>query len=60
MIPSFLGVPFVSLVPFANLIVCEDATLDAADLRTGMLLREANKMNIPVLSEATLGEILAH
>ncbi len=49
-----LGVPFVSLVPFANLLVCEDSSMETTDFRTAMLLREADRMNIPVLNEATL------
>ncbi|MHC1745101.1 MAG: hypothetical protein AB9873_19020 [Syntrophobacteraceae bacterium] len=54
-----LGVPFASLVPFANLLVCEDAALEATDFRTGMLLNEASRLNIPILSEAALGETLS-
>jgi hypothetical protein len=54
-----LGVPFVSLVPFTNMLVCEDATMDAADFRTAMLLREADRMSIPVLSETLLGQTVA-
>jgi hypothetical protein len=55
-----LGVPFVSLVPFTNMLVCEDRAMEGADFRTAMLLREAHRMSIPVLSEATLGQTLAH
>ncbi len=54
-----IGVPFVSLVPFTNLLVCEDAMLDADDFRTGMLLREANKMSIPVVTDSNLGNASA-
>lgn len=54
-----LGVPFVSLVPFAQMLVCEDGTMEAADFRTAMLLREAHRMSIPVVNEATLGQTLA-
>lgn len=49
-----LGVPFVSLVPFTNLLVCEEASMESSDFRTALLLREAGRMSIPVLSEATL------
>lgn len=53
-----LGVPFVSLVPFADLVICEDAVLDSGDIRTEVLLREACKMNIPVISDRVLSETL--
>ncbi|OPY08117.1 MAG: hypothetical protein A4E68_01426 [Syntrophaceae bacterium PtaB.Bin095] len=52
------GVPLLSLVPFANLLVCEDGVLDDRSLRNGMLLSEAKRMEIPVLSETALSEAL--
>ncbi len=55
-----LGVPFVSLVPFTNMLVCEDDSLESSNFRTAALLREARRMRIPVLSETTLGQTLAH
>jgi hypothetical protein len=54
-----LGVPFVSLVPFTSLLVCDNATLETGDFRTAVLLREARRMSIPVLSESTLDQTLA-
>lgn len=53
-----LGVPCISLVPFINLLVCEDSVLDNADFREGILLCEAQRLNVPVLSEGRLSEIL--
>lgn len=53
-----LGVPLVSLVPFTSLLVCEEASMESSDFRTALLLREAGRMSIPVLSEATLDQAL--
>lgn len=54
-----LGVPFVSLVPFTSLLVCDDVSMDPGNFKTAMLLHEAERMSIPVISEATLEETLA-
>ncbi len=56
--PHGFGVPLLSLVPFANLLVCEDRVLDDGNLRNGVLLGEAKRMQIPVVSETALGEAL--
>ena len=56
--PHGLGVPLLSLVPFANLLVCEDGVLDDRNLRNGVLLGEAKRMQIPVVSETALSETL--
>ena len=56
--PHGFGVPLLSLVPFANLLVCEDGVLDDRSLRNGMLLSEAKRMEIPVVSETALSETL--
>lgn len=56
--PAGFGVPFLSLVPFANLVVCEDRILDCGDFREGMLLGEAKRMKVPVLSETRLTDAL--
>lgn len=51
------GMPLVSLMPFTNLLVCEDSILDSSDFRDGPLVCEAERMNVPVLSETWLGQI---
>lgn len=56
--PHGFGAPLLSLVPFANLLVCEDGVLDDGSLRNGVLLGEAKRMDIPVLSETALSEAL--
>lgn len=56
--PTGLGVPFLSLVPFTNLVVCDDGVLNCRSFREGMLLGEAKRMQIPVLSERSLSEAL--
>ena len=56
--PCGFGAPLLSLVPFANLLVCEDGVLDDTSFRNGMLLGEARRMQIPVLSETSLSEAL--
>ena len=57
-VPHGFGVPLLSLVPFANLLVCEDRVLDDGNLRNGVPLGEAKRMKIPVVSETALGEAL--
>ncbi len=52
--PEGVRVPFISLVPFANMVVCEDSVLDSDDFREGMILHEAIRMSIPVVSERVL------
>ncbi len=54
------GMPLMSLVPFANLFICEDGVLEAPDFRKGMLLREASRMDVPVVSETGLEAMLAN
>ena len=56
--PGGLGVPLISLVPFTNLVVLEDSVLDSSDFRKGMLICEAGRLNVPILSEASLGDVL--
>ncbi len=57
--PRRLGVPFLSLLPFANLLVCEDCVEDSAGLHERIILGEARRMSIPVLTETTLTGIHA-
>ncbi len=52
------GVPLISLVPFAHLFVCEESVLDSADFRKGMVLREARRLDVPVVSEKNLESLL--
>ena len=56
--PKGLGAPLISLVPFTNMLVCEDCVLESPDFHKGMLLHEAKRMDIPVLSETGLDTIL--
>jgi len=53
-----LGFSPLSLIPFANFLGCEDGVLDDGNLRNGVLLGEAKRMQIPVVSETALGEAL--
>ncbi len=53
-----VGAPFLSLAPFANMIVCDDALFTSPDFLNGPLLSEAERMNVPVLSETGLNEVL--
>ncbi len=52
------GVPLISLVPFAELCVCEESVFDSPDFRKGMLLREARRLDVPVVSEQNLEALL--
>lgn len=53
-----LGVPCISLVPFINLLVCEDTVLARDGFREGILLCEAERFRVPILTETALDEIL--
>jgi hypothetical protein len=53
------GVPLMSLIPFVQLFICEDSVLEAPDFRKGMLLSEASRMDVPVVSETRLEAMLA-
>jgi hypothetical protein len=48
---GWLGTFPVALVPATNLVICEDTVLASPLFRQGKLLDEAERMNVPVLSE---------
>ncbi len=54
-----LGMPLISLMAFTELLVCEDSVLNSPGFREGWLIYEAERMNVPVLSETGLSEALS-
>jgi hypothetical protein len=53
------GMPLISLIPFTNLLICEDSIFASPVFRDSPLLSEAERMNVPVLSETGFDEVLA-
>jgi hypothetical protein len=52
-----LATPLTSLVPFTNMVICEDCVLASPDFRKGPLVYWAQQMNVPILSESRLDEV---
>lgn len=53
-----LGVPCISLMPFINLLVCEESMFGMEGFREGVLLHEAKRLSVPVISETGLEAII--
>ncbi len=47
-------VPFITLVRFTNMVVCEESVLNSADFREAMIIHQANRMSITVVNERDL------